>query len=91
MYNDDKSLRCAHPGVLDVRGRSDFSRFDPRLERPRFSNFGPPAERRPFFVERRPFCETPPAELRSDFSRFDPASPGDGPTLGTLVRPRRRL
>ena len=20
---------CAHPGVLDVRGRSDFSRFDP--------------------------------------------------------------
>jgi hypothetical protein len=43
-----------HPGVLDVRGRSDFSRFDPRPERPRFSNFGPPAER-------RPFCETPPA------------------------------
>ena len=29
--------------------------------------------------------------LRSDFSRFDPASPGDGPTLATLVRPRRRL
>ena len=28
---------------------------------------------------------------RSDFSRFDPASPGDGPTLATLVRPRRRL
>ena len=50
-----------HPGVLDIRGRSDFSRFDPRPERPHFSNFGPPAERRPFFVERRPFCETPPA------------------------------
>ena len=29
--------------------------------------------------------------LRSDFSRFDPASPGDGHTLATLVRPRRRL
>jgi len=28
--------------------------------------------------------------LRSDFSRFDPASPGDGPTLATLVRPRAR-
>ena len=48
-------------GVVDVRGRSDFSRFDPRPERPHFSNFSPPAERRPFFVERRPFCETPPA------------------------------
>ena len=35
-----------HPGVLDVRGRSDqFSRFDPRPERPHFSNFGPPTER----------------------------------------------
>jgi len=50
-----------HPGELDVRGRSDFSRFDPRPERPHFSNFGPPAERRPSFVERRPFCETLPA------------------------------
>ena len=50
-----------HPGVVDVRGRSDFSRFDPRPERPHFGNFGPPAERRSFFVERRPFCETPPA------------------------------
>jgi hypothetical protein len=40
-----------HPGELDVRGRSDFSRFDLRPERPHFSNFGPPAERRPFFVE----------------------------------------
>ena len=29
--------------------------------------------------------------LRSDFRRFDPASPGDGLTLATLVRPRRRL
>ena len=33
-------------GLLDVRGRSDFSRFDPRPERPHFSNFGPPTERR---------------------------------------------
>jgi hypothetical protein len=30
-----------------VRGGSDFSRFDPRLERPHFSNVGPPTERRP--------------------------------------------
>jgi hypothetical protein len=37
----------AHPGVVGVRGRSDFSRFDPRPERLHFSNFGPPAERRP--------------------------------------------
>ena len=33
-----------HPGELDVRGRSDFSRFDRHPERPHFSNFGPPAE-----------------------------------------------
>ena len=26
-----------HPGVLDIRGRSDFSRFDPRPERPHFT------------------------------------------------------
>ena len=38
-------VRSWHPGELDVRGRSDFSRFDPRPERPHFSNFGPPAER----------------------------------------------
>ena len=37
-----------HQGVVDVRGRTDFSRFDPRPERPHFSNFGPPAERRLF-------------------------------------------
>eukprot|EP00964_Phaeocystis_antarctica_P007752 scaffold4173_cov54-Phaeocystis_antarctica.AAC.3 len=43
----------AHPGVLGVRGRPDFSRFDPRPERPHFSNFGPPAGR-------RPFCENSP-------------------------------
>jgi len=35
--------RQLHPGVADVRGRSDFSRFDPRPERPHFSKFGPPA------------------------------------------------
>jgi hypothetical protein len=30
--------------TVDVRGRSDFSRFDPRARRrPHFSNFGPPA------------------------------------------------
>ena len=34
-------------GVVDVRGRSDFSRFDPRPERPHFSNFSPPTEQRP--------------------------------------------
>ena len=38
-----------HPGVVDIRGRRDFSRFDPSPEEgPHFSNFGPPAERRPF-------------------------------------------
>eukprot|EP00964_Phaeocystis_antarctica_P018828 scaffold10372_cov67-Phaeocystis_antarctica.AAC.3 len=36
------------PGVVDIRSRRDFSRFDPRPGRPHFSNFGPPAERRPF-------------------------------------------
>ena len=36
-----------HGGVLGVRGRPDFSRFDPRPGRSHFSNFGPPAERRP--------------------------------------------
>ena len=50
-----------HRGVVDVRGRPDFSRFDPRPERPHFSNFGPPEESEDLFVERRPFCETPPA------------------------------
>ena len=34
-----------HPGVVDVRDGSDFSRFYPRPERPHFSNFGPPTER----------------------------------------------
>eukprot|EP00964_Phaeocystis_antarctica_P065769 scaffold39727_cov58-Phaeocystis_antarctica.AAC.3 len=28
-----------HWGVVDVRGRRDFSRFDPRSGRPHFSNF----------------------------------------------------
>jgi hypothetical protein len=49
-YNGWRRWRpqLARPGVLDyVRGRSNFSRFDPRPERPHFSNFGPPTERRP--------------------------------------------
>ena len=29
-----------HGGVLGVRGRPDFSRFDPRPGRSHFSNFG---------------------------------------------------
>jgi hypothetical protein len=33
--------RRHHGGVVDVRGRSDLSRFDPRPERPHFTNFGP--------------------------------------------------
>ena len=33
-------------GVLDIRGRRDFSRFDPSpAGRPHFSNSGPPVER----------------------------------------------
>ena len=39
----EKGVEREHPGELDVRGRSDFSRFDPRPKRPHFSNFGPPA------------------------------------------------
>ena len=31
---------AVHPGVLDVRGRRDFSRFDPRPQSPHSSNFG---------------------------------------------------
>ena len=30
------------PGEVDVKDRSDFSRFEPRPGRPHFSNFGPP-------------------------------------------------
>ena len=37
-----------HPGVLDVRGRPHFSRFDPRPGTPHFSTFGRLAEQRPF-------------------------------------------
>ena len=43
-----RSAHVRRGGVVDVRGGSDFSRFDPRPGRPHFSNFGPPAERRPF-------------------------------------------
>ena len=43
-----RAIPYEHPGVLDVRGRRDFSRFDPRPGKPHFSNFGPAAERRPF-------------------------------------------
>ena len=27
-------LRTSHPGVVDIRGRRDYSRFDPRPRRP---------------------------------------------------------
>ena len=44
-------LGPSHPGVLDVRSRSDFSRFDPRpyaRRGPRLAtSIGPPTERRP--------------------------------------------
>ena len=88
LYRNSKHLHLSPlpaptGGVVDVRGRSDFSRFDPRpplatLVRPRSEDLFLWSE--DLFVRRR---------LRSDFSRFDPASPGDGPTLATLVRPRR--
>ena len=50
-----------HGGVLDVRGRPDFSRFDPRPGRPHFSNFGPP-------TERRPFCENSPKQRNTGYT-----------------------
>ena len=44
----DQIVLHAPGGPGDIRDRSDFySRFDPRLERPHFSNVGPPTERRP--------------------------------------------
>jgi len=64
--------------------RRDFNRFDSRPGRPHFSNFGPPAERRPFCKKAlysvsnkrpwfsgfgRPLCS------REHFSRFDPKVP----------------
>ena len=82
-------IPLSHPGVVDVRGRSEtladltLARRGPALAtlvRPRSEDLFLWSE--DLFVRRR---------LRSDFSRFDPASPGDGPTLATLVRPRRRL
>ena len=48
-----RKQQISHRGVVDVRGCPDFSRFDPRPERSHFSNFGLPAER-------RPFCENSP-------------------------------
>ena len=64
-----------HQGEVDVRGRPDFSRYLTLVGspggaarpdgsgRPHFSNFAllvrPRSE--DLFVERRPFCETPPA------------------------------
>ena len=64
-------LGLVRRGVVDVRGRADFSRFDPRPERPHFSNFGPPAERRPF-CGAKTFLSDAACALRSEFSRFDP-------------------
>ena len=72
--------RGPHPGVVDVRGRPDFSRFDPRPARPHFSNFGPPAER-------RPFCENSPKQPNTRvylliFQVYDTrVLPGFEPTL----------
>ena len=34
-----REMQLAHPGVLDVRGRPHFSRFDPRPGTPHFSTF----------------------------------------------------
>jgi len=63
--------REAHRRVVDVRGGSDFSRFDSRPERPHFSNFGPPTERRPgggggVFVaqNRRTLAELTPSDCK---------------------------
>ena len=71
-----------HPGVLDVRGRRDFSRFDPRPGRPHFSKFGQPAERRPF-CEKPTFATFVPTgkTCLTYFSRFA----ARWPTLAGLV------
>ena len=51
--NENAALNVSHRRtggyIVDVRGWSDFSRFDPRPERPHFSNFGPPAQSEVFF------------------------------------------
>ena len=73
----DQIVLHAPGGPGDVRDRSDFySRFDPRLERPHFSNVGPPTERRPgggggggeVFVaqNRRTLAELTPSDCTSD-------------------------
>ena len=45
---NDKNTHLPPGGIVDIRSRRDFSRFDRRPERPHFSNFGPPAVGRPF-------------------------------------------
>ena len=74
--NENAALNVSHRRtggyIVDVRGWSDFSRFDPRLERPHFSNFGPPTERRPgggkgeVFVaqNRRTLAELTPSDCK---------------------------
>ena len=70
--------------VVDVRGRADFSGFDPRPERPTLVTLvRPRSDPKTFFVEGKTFCETPPA---ADFSRFDPRPE---PTLAALLAPHR--
>ena len=64
-----------HPGVLDVRSRRDFSRFDPSPEeRPHLSNFGPPGARgaRTPFATRSSVSGNRPGHAPNpmEFSRF---------------------
>ena len=61
--------------LVDVRGRSDFSRFDPRPERPHFSNFvlSRAADGR--------------AKTFLDFAEAGPVGAGRGGARGALTTP----
>ena len=42
VIRENSAGRAGHPGVLDIRGRRDFSRFDPSPPgRPHFRLFNP--------------------------------------------------
>jgi len=72
----------------ECRAFARFTAFDPRPRGPALATLVRPRSEDLFLWSKDLFVRR---RLRSDFRRFDPASPGDGLTLATLVRPRRRL